>query len=151
VFYYLINDRIRVFLPPKSPNWGTLELRRQDLREFKKGKMKTIGIEYPMYFGATPDIFQRAKELRKTETEAEKIVWARLTKNQILGLSFRRQHPINRFIVDFYCPRVKLAIEADGGIHEIFEKKCMISKGLKYLMILGLQSLDFLTIRLKMK
>jgi very-short-patch-repair endonuclease len=81
--------------------------------------MKGLSIEYPMYFGATPDVFKKARELRKMETEAEKILWTRLHKNQILGLQFRRQHPINRFIADFYCPKIKLVVEVDGNIHEL--------------------------------
>jgi very-short-patch-repair endonuclease len=85
--------------------------------------MKTISVEYPMYFGARPDISQKAKELRKCETGAEKILWARLHKNQIMGLQFRRQHPINRFIADFYCARIKLVIEVDGSIHELPENQ----------------------------
>jgi very-short-patch-repair endonuclease len=83
--------------------------------------MKGVSVEYPMYFGATPAIFKLAKELRKDETEAEKVLWSKLNKNQILGLHFRRQHPINLFIADFYCPRIKLIIEVDGSIHDITE------------------------------
>jgi very-short-patch-repair endonuclease len=83
--------------------------------------MKGISVEYPMYFGAKPSIFKLAKELRKIETKAEKLLWSRLNKNQVLGLQFRRQHPINRFIADFYCPKIKLIIEVDGSIHEIPE------------------------------
>jgi very-short-patch-repair endonuclease len=83
--------------------------------------MKGLSVEYPMYFGATPDVFKKARELRKTETRAEKILWARLHKNQILGLQFRRQHPINRFIADFYCPKIKLVVEVDGSIHDLPE------------------------------
>src|SRR5450759_252259 len=83
--------------------------------------MKGVSVEYPMYFGATPEIFKMAKELRKMETESEKLLWSRLHKNQILGLQFRRQHPINRFIADFYCPKIKLIIEVDGSIHELPE------------------------------
>jgi very-short-patch-repair endonuclease len=86
-------------------------------------KMKGVSVEYPMYFGATPDIFKKAKELRKAETEAEKILWARLCKNQIMGLQFRRQHPINKFIADFYCAKIKLVIEVDGSIHELPENQ----------------------------
>jgi len=74
-----------------------------------------------MYFGAKPSVFKLAKELRKNETEAEKMLWSKLNKNQIIGLQFRRQHPINIFIADFYCPKIKLVIEVDGSIHEIFE------------------------------
>ena len=85
--------------------------------------MKGLSVEYPMYFGATPDVFKKAKELRKLETEAEKILWSKLSKNQILGLHFRRQHPINRFIADFYCAKIKLVIEVDGSIHDIPENQ----------------------------
>ena len=81
--------------------------------------MKGLSYEYPMYFGATPDVFKKAKELRKLETDAERILWSKLSRNQILGLQFRRQHPLNRFIADFYCPKLKLVIEVDGNIHDI--------------------------------
>ena len=83
--------------------------------------MKGLSVEYPMYFGAKPSVFKLARELRKNETEAEKMLWSKLNKNQIIGLQFRRQHPINIFIADFYCPKIKLVIEVDGSIHEIFE------------------------------
>jgi very-short-patch-repair endonuclease len=83
--------------------------------------MKGVSVEYPMYFDAKPDIFKLAKELRKMETEVEKLLWNRLNNNQVLGLQFRRQHPINRFIADFYCHKIKLIIEVDGGIHELPE------------------------------
>jgi very-short-patch-repair endonuclease len=83
--------------------------------------MKGLSVEYPMYFGAKPDIFKKAKDFRKLETVAEKLLWSRLNKNQLLGLQFRRQHPINRFIADFYCPKIKLIIEVDGKIHELPE------------------------------
>lgn len=83
--------------------------------------MKGVSVEYPMYFGATPAIFKLAKELRKNETETEKILWTKLNKNQMMGLQFRRQHPINMFVADFYCAKIKLVIEIDGSIHEISE------------------------------
>ena len=85
--------------------------------------MKKLSVEYPMYFGATPDIFKKAKELRKYETDAEKILWTKLNRNQIMGLQFRRQHPIDRFIADFYCAKIKLVIEVDGSIHELPENQ----------------------------
>jgi very-short-patch-repair endonuclease len=85
--------------------------------------MKGLSVEYPMYFGATPDVFKKAKDLRKNETEGEKKLWSKLKKNQMMGLQFRRQHPINRFIVDFYCAKVKLVIEIDGSIHDLPENK----------------------------
>jgi very-short-patch-repair endonuclease len=55
-------------------------------------------------------------------TEAEKIIWEKLCKNQ-LGVRIRRQHPVWKFIADFYCHELKLIIEIDGGIHLTSENK----------------------------
>ena len=59
-----------------------------------------------------------AKWLRKRETTAEMLLWDVLQKASSHGLKFYRQKPIDRYIVDFYCPRKKLVIEVDGGIHD---------------------------------
>jgi very-short-patch-repair endonuclease len=85
--------------------------------------MKGVSFEYPMYYGAKPSIFKLARELKKNETEAEKFLWSKLNKNQIKVFQFRRQHPINMFIADFYCAKLKLVIEVDGNIHEITDYK----------------------------
>ena len=59
----------------------------------------------------------RARLLRKKATEAERILWRRLRNRNFAGHKFRRQHPFERYILDFYCPAAKLAIELDGGGH----------------------------------
>ena len=59
----------------------------------------------------------RRKKLRSNMTEPEIILWSRIKNKQILGLKFRRQHSIGPYIVDFYCPDIRLAIEVDGGHH----------------------------------
>jgi very-short-patch-repair endonuclease len=64
-----------------------------------------------------------AKYLRKTETKAEKLLWARLRNRQVDGLKFRRQHPIGYFITDFYCHEIKLIKELEGKIHNKKEQK----------------------------
>ncbi len=69
-----------------------------------------------MFFGARRAIFQNACELRKDMTAAENILWERLNKSQ-LGVRFKAQHPIDIFIVDFYCHKYKLVVEVDGEIH----------------------------------
>jgi len=79
--------------------------------------------DYSMFFGATPKILNRARMLRKEPTEAEKILWSRIRNKQILGFKFRRQHPINFFIADFYCHEANLVLEIDGGIHDETEVK----------------------------
>lgn len=58
----------------------------------------------------------RARRLRKTPTEAERRLWQHL-RNAQLGASFRRQYPLQGFVVDFYCPAARLAVELDGGQH----------------------------------
>lgn len=50
-------------------------------------------------------------------TPAEKILWEELRNSKLDGHKFRRQHPIGKFIADFYCHEKKLVIELDGGIH----------------------------------
>ena len=70
-----------------------------------------------MFYGASPLLFQMAKELRENMTETEKQLWSRLSKSQ-LGVRFKAQHPMSKFIVDFYCHSLKLVIEIDGGIHK---------------------------------
>jgi len=76
-----------------------------------------------MFYGATPIIFERAKAMRLNPTDAEKILWNILNKKQMLGLRFKFQHPISQFIADFYCHKIKLVIEVDGGIHIPIENK----------------------------
>ena len=75
-----------------------------------------------MHYGATAETFQIAERLRRDMTFAEKLLWARLCKNQ-LGVRIRKQHPIWKFIADFYCHEVKLVIEIDGEIHLNVENK----------------------------
>jgi len=70
-----------------------------------------------MFYGASPLIFERAKELRKRMTETENILWNALRRKNRKGYKFRRQHPMSTYIADFYCHQLKLVIEIDGGYH----------------------------------
>lgn len=65
---------------------------------------------------------KRAKELRNNMTRAEIILWSRIRLKQINGYKFRRQYPLLDYIVDFYCHKLKLIIEVDGGIHTLPEQ-----------------------------
>ena len=64
-----------------------------------------------------PAILARARELRRPLTPAEQKVWQRLRGKQLYGIKFRRQHPIFRFILDFFCYQHRLVIEIDGDSH----------------------------------
>ncbi|MEM1258891.1 MAG: DUF559 domain-containing protein [Bacteroidota bacterium] len=57
------------------------------------------------------------KGLRNNPTKAETMLWKALRKNQLEGRKFRRQHSISSYILDFYCPKEKLAVEVDGEFH----------------------------------
>jgi len=60
---------------------------------------------------------RRARNLRANQTDAEKKLWSRLREKQLGGHKFRRQHPLDNYIVDFICLEKRLIIEADGGQH----------------------------------
>ncbi len=69
------------------------------------------------YSAVFQEIKQRAHYMRQHPIPAEYALRARLRRKQISGFHFRRQHPIGRFIVDFYCAKARLVIEVDGSIH----------------------------------
>jgi very-short-patch-repair endonuclease len=71
-----------------------------------------------MHFGAKRNIILLARHLRQNMTPAEKELWRHLKKKS-LGYKFRNQHPIWRYVVDFYCHSLKMVIEVDGEIHTI--------------------------------
>jgi len=56
------------------------------------------------------------RRLRQNQTQAEKIFWSKVRGNQ-LGVKFRRQYSVKQFVIDFYAPEVRLAIELDGAVH----------------------------------
>jgi very-short-patch-repair endonuclease len=84
-------------------------------------------MEREMFYGAKPIIFERAKYLRENMTDTEKILWNELKLNKIDGYRFKAQHPIDIYVVDFYCHKAKLVIEIDGKMHE-FQKNEDISR-----------------------
>ncbi|WP_027371160.1 endonuclease domain-containing protein [Desulfovermiculus halophilus] len=65
-----------------------------------------------------PNLIARARELRKSGTKAEALLWKKLQNRQVCGYKFLRQRPIDEYIVDFYCPDLALIIEIDGITHE---------------------------------
>ena len=63
----------------------------------------------------------RRRELRRNQTEAERAFWAKVRNKQFHGFKFFRQYSFGPYILDFYCPEKKLAIELDGGQHNLPE------------------------------
>jgi very-short-patch-repair endonuclease len=68
----------------------------------------------PVVTGGT----QFARRLRRSQTDAERVLWFRLRDRRLAGLKFKRQVPIDRFVVDFVCKDESLIIELDGGQHD---------------------------------
>ena len=66
---------------------------------------------------------RRARSLRKSATDAERVLWTHLRRRRLGGLRFRRQHPLPPFVVDFACPQIRLAIEIDGSQHDADRSK----------------------------
>ena len=56
--------------------------------------------------------------LRKTETPAERMLWRKIKGKQLDGYRFRQQHGYGPYVLDFYCPALRLCIELDGDVHD---------------------------------
>ena len=82
----------------------------------------------------------RAKELRRDMTSAEKILWQELRGNK-LGVHFRRQQVIAGFIVDFYCHKAALVVEVDGDVHDLQKEED--ARREKVLLEMGLRVVRF--------
>jgi very-short-patch-repair endonuclease len=68
-------------------------------------------------FNRTEEKTKRARELRREATAVEIRLWSKLRGGRLDGLSFRRQHPVGAYVLDFYCPQLRLSIELDGSQH----------------------------------
>ena len=84
---------------------------------------------------------ERAKEMRREMTPAEKILWKRLKVNRLNGLHFRRQQIVHGYFADFLCHQHDLIVEIDGGIHDM--QKEYDSEREEYLISLGFRIIRF--------
>jgi uroporphyrinogen-III synthase len=72
---------------------------------------------------------ERARQLRKTETWAEKLVWSWLRNRRFSNYKFRRNHPVGIYFLDFFCEEAELNIELDGRHHVFPEQQEHDSEG----------------------
>lgn len=84
-----------------------------------------------------------ARQLRKNMTLAEVLLWKKLRSKQMLGCDFDRQRPIDKYIVDFFCKELMLAIEIDGSSHDRDDIHNNDVKRQKDLELLGVRFLRF--------
>lgn len=89
--------------------------------------------ERPLYKTPTYKTVKRARALRKRMTDAELILWQYLRRRQMLGLPFRRQHPIGPYIADFACLPLQLVIEVDGATHASTEEEAPDARRIAFL------------------
>ena len=90
-----------------------------------------------------PEFKQNRQQLRSNATSAEAVLWNHLKNSQLDGRKFRRQHGIGKYVVDFYCPAEKLAVELDGVYHYTDEGMEHDARKTDFLKGLGIEVLRF--------
>ena len=84
-----------------------------------------------------------ARELRQVETETEKILWQALRGKRLNGLKFRRQHPYEHYVLDFFCVEHQLAVELDGSVHDVLDQAAYDEERTNFLNEHGLHIIRF--------
>ncbi len=85
----------------------------------------------------------KRKNLRKSQTEAEMVLWQKLRGKGFMGCKFYRQYGIGEYIVDFYCPQRKLVIEIDGSQHSFGEGREYDESREEYMSSLTIKTIRF--------
>lgn len=90
-----------------------------------------------------PALKDRRRELRRSQTDAERAFWAKVRNKQFFGMKFFRQYSFGPYILDFYCPAIKLAVELDGGQHNLPEGREYDAERTHYLNAQGVEVVRF--------
>ena len=105
---------------------------------------KDFGVSQHSRKPRLPDeVINLARSMRRDPTDAEAKLWCCLRRGQLDGFRFRRQHPVGRYIPDFYCHAAKLAIELDGGQHALADGRAHDSRRDQTLVEQGIRILRF--------
>jgi len=92
---------------------------------------------------ASSKSYDRARAMRRDMSLPEVLLWEELRGGRLDGFRFRRQHPIGPFVLDFYCPAWKLAIEVDGAAHDFPERAEQDERRMMWLNNQGINVLRF--------
>ena len=95
------------------------------------------------YLLNNPALKNKRRELRKNQTDAEKAFWSHVRNRQFHGMRFLRQYSVGPYILDFFCPEIKTAIELDGGQHNEPGGKAYDAVRSEYLKAQGINVLRF--------
>ena len=90
-----------------------------------------------------PTLKQRRRGLRRNQTDAERVLWAKVRNKQFFGMRFFRQYSVGPYILDFYCPAAKLAVELDGGQHTLSDNMEYDAARSEYLKAQGIDVMRF--------
>lgn len=88
-------------------------------------------------------LLKRCRQLRRSGTDAERLLWRLLRNRQVVGAKFRRQHQYGPYILEFYCHEHQLVVEADGGQHALPEGMARDAARRRYLESRGIRTLRF--------
>ncbi len=91
----------------------------------------------------SPTIIEAARNLRKTQTNVEQILWYCLRNRNFMNLKFRRQYPLGSFVLDFYCHDILLGIELDGSQHMELDQKLYDQERENFLKEKGIRLIRF--------
>ena len=89
------------------------------------------------------DLRTFSRKLRSNQTLGETLLWMELQKRQVRGYQFNRQKPLGKYIVDFYCKKLQLVIELDGGSHHFEDVMIKDVERQRILEALGIYFLRF--------
>jgi very-short-patch-repair endonuclease len=90
-----------------------------------------------------PELLIFARQLRKEQTDAESLLWYLLRGRRFCGFKFRRQYAVCGYILDFYCHDIALAVELDGGGHNLEEQHLYDEERTKVLNAVGIRVVRF--------
>lgn len=109
---------------------------KEGLRELAGSNRMTILMNRPLFK-------ERRRQLRKDQTDSENCLWRYLRNKQMAGHKFFRQYGVGPYILDFYCPKSRLAIELDGSQHLEADQKKYDEERTKYLGTLSIRVIRF--------
>ena len=86
---------------------------------------------------------EKRRRLRNNAPAAETVLWSRLRRKHVHGYKFRRQYSVGPYVIDFYCPALKLAVEIDGDSHFVADAVTQDKQRQDYIESFGVQFLRF--------
>ena len=114
--YVIFNDRTLADLARERPTTPEALTRIGGVGQVKLARYGAAVLEV-LHGEDPPSIVDRARELRSSMSPPEVLLWTHLRGRALDGLKFRRQHPLGRYVLDFYCPAARLVVEVDGEGH----------------------------------